>query len=212
MLPTDTSPRPADTAELVIDLLTGHDNEARVAHTLGVPVGQVRGWCERIRNSFGLGTTARHRWRSETGDVRVIHTASYLSPLVPGTMVTFTVEVRNETPATLYGVHLVQRAFTNANWDHLDFDTAWQFLQGSHAVLPPGGIQRYGATYTVAVDDLTPDGDIINAIAISGYTSAGHQIWIERDAMVSHSEPITNAQAHDKATDHPRAHADRSSI
>lgn len=182
---TDPQLLPAGAAEMVIDLLTGHDDVDHVARTLDVPIGQVLGWCERVGSSSGSWTPTRETWRGESGDLAVSHTAHHEGSLERGSVVTFTVEVRNGTPTTLYGMHLVSRSFTNAMMDGLQLDTPWQFVSGSHAEMRPGDIQRYPASYTISASDVDAGGEIINAIAITGYTAAGHRIWIEEDANVA---------------------------
>lgn len=194
----DTRPHsPAHTAELLVNLLVGADSVDRVANQLDVPPGQVYGWCDRVRTALTLPGREDPTWRSEHGEVAVSHTAHHAVPLSIGTLITFTVVVHNSSPATLYGVHLIQRGFTNSEMEPLEFERSWQFRGGNHAQLAPGQTHRYTATYRLMQDDLTADGDIINAIAISGRTATGQHFYAERDAILELHPPSDENQPWD---------------
>jgi len=177
-------PPPAQTGEMLVSLFVGADNVDDVSQALNLPLGQVAAWCERIRTAFGQPIDESPRWHSESGEVKVTHIAEFTQPLSIGTLITFVVTVQNGTRTTLYGVHLIQRGFTNASMATLTYDRPWQFVEGDQAQLPPQGVHKYIATYRLMQDDLIPHGDIVNAIAISGRTVAGQHFYEERDVIL----------------------------
>jgi hypothetical protein len=61
---------------------------------------------------------------------------------------------------------------------------AWKILEGNRHELPPGGRQRYVAMCRLTDDDTANDGEIINAIAISGRTATGQHFYDEQDAII----------------------------
>lgn len=179
---------PAQVGEILVNLFVGSDSIDNVSRTLHLSLGQVTGWCDRVRTAFGQPVDGSPQWHSELGEVTVTHTAEYAEPLDTGTLITFIVTVENKTPTTLYGIHLIQRGFTNASMAPLTYDRHWQFVEGDHAELPPEGVHKYVATYRLMQDDLVPHGDIINAIAISGHTIVGHHFYEERDVILEFAD------------------------
>ncbi|GAB3597168.1 hypothetical protein GCM10027408_08310 [Microbacterium tumbae] len=181
---------PSQTGDLIVAVLTGLASVEHAATVLRLPPGQLFGWCDRVKATFSRDLDERPLWFSESGTVDVTHIADCNNPAASGDLVTFTVTLSNNTPTTLYGAHLIQRGFTNSSLDHLEYDIPWQRAEGSPDVLEPGARQRYVATYVLAVDDMAPGGEIVNSIAITGFTAAGQRFYAEQDATLEFTDPV----------------------
>lgn len=179
---------PAQTGAIVIDVLTGDDSVEHAASVLRLPQGQLFGWCDRVKAAFIREDDDGPRWLAETGTVDVLHTAECASTVAIGDPVTFTVTITNRTLATLYGVRIIQRGFSNAVLGELHYEVPWQRVAGSHHALEPGGLQRYVATYRLTIEDIAPPGDLINAVAVTGFTATGQRFYAEQDATLEFTD------------------------
>lgn len=166
--------------ELIVDVIVGSQSVERAAEILDIPKGQVLGWCDRVKDQL----KPRNIWQCQIGEVDVQHLASWDGEIAEDALVTFEVVVANHSATTLYGVHLVERSFTNADMDDLELETCWKLLEGSQASLLPGARQRYRATYRINSEDIVSGGPLINAITMTGRTAAGQLFVAQRDALV----------------------------
>jgi hypothetical protein len=174
--------------ELVVEMLTGAASVEYVAEALELPPGQLFGWCDRIKAAYLVDPVNGPLWVPESGVIDVVHTVDCESPACEGAKATFTVTVTNNTRTTLYGVRLVPRSFSNSQLDDLRGELRWRRTETTVTPLEPGSQHCFRATYELTMEDSTPGNDLINAIAITGFTATGQRFYAEQDAILEFPE------------------------